>query len=240
MWFDSPYYPLLYAHRSDDEARKAVQTLVRHLDLAPGARILDVGCGRGRHLWPLLEQGYDVSGIDIAAHRITEARSIASDRDLHPALYVGSMLDALPNPPYDAVVNWFTSFGFFDDTATHQQAILHMAEALRPGGVLVIDFLNAPEVRANLVAEDQQMLHGITFSQRRWIEDGFVHKAIEVTDGDRHSSFLERVLLLEKSDFEAFFAAAGVAETLFLGDYDGSPWTAQSPRCIAVGRTLAP
>jgi 2-polyprenyl-3-methyl-5-hydroxy-6-metoxy-1,4-benzoquinol methylase len=57
MWFDSPYYPLLYAHRSEAEARQAVQTLVRHLQLEPGARILDVGCGRGRHLWPLLEQG---------------------------------------------------------------------------------------------------------------------------------------------------------------------------------------
>ncbi|MFZ9527378.1 MAG: class I SAM-dependent methyltransferase [Schleiferiaceae bacterium] len=240
MWFDSPYYPLLYAHRSEAEARQAVQTLVRHLQLEPGARILDVGCGRGRHLWPLLEQGYDVSGIDLAAHRINEAQTIASERGLSPKLYVGSMLDRLPNAPYDAVVNWFTSFGFFDDRETHRQAISHMAAALRPGGVLVVDFLNSPEVRANLVAEDVQELQGITFRQRRWLDQDFVHKTIEVTDGDRVEAFSERVMLLERADFEAFFAAVGLTKLSFLGDYDGSPWSPTSPRCIAVGRTLAP
>jgi hypothetical protein len=47
-------------------------------------------------------------------------------------------------------------------------------------------------------------------------------------------------MLLERADFEAFFAAAGLTKLSFLGDYDGSPWSPTSPRCIAVGRTLAP
>ena len=240
MWFDSPYYPLLYAHRSETEARQAVQTLVGMLHLAPGERILDVGCGRGRHLWPLAQQGYQVSGLDLAAHRIAEAREDSARKGLDAQLYVGSMLDPLPGGPYGAVVNWFTSFGFFDDRETHRQAISHMAAALRPGGVLVVDFLNSPEVRANLVAEDVQELQGITFRQRRWLDQDFVHKTIEVTDGDRVEAFSERVMLLERADFEAFFAAAGLTKLSFLGDYDGSPWSPTSPRCIAVGRTLAP
>jgi len=210
------------------------------LHLAPGERILDVGCGRGRHLWPLAQQGYQVSGLDLAAHRIAEAREDSARQGLDAQLYVGSMLDPLPGGPYGAVVNWFTSFGFFDDRETHRQAISHMAAALRPGGVLVVDFLNSPEVRANLVAEDVQELQGITFRQRRWLDQDFVHKTIEVTDGDRVEAFSERVMLLERADFEAFFAAAGLTKLSFLGDYDGSPWSPTSPRCIAVGRTLAP
>jgi len=104
----------------------------------------------------------------------------------------------------------------------------------------VVDFLNSPEVRANLVAEDVQELQGITFRQRRWLDQDFVHKTIEVTDGDRVEAFSERVMLLEQTDFGAFFAAAGLTKLSFLGDYDGSPWSPTSPRCIAVGRTLAP
>ena len=240
MWFDSPYYPLLYAHRSEAEARQAVQTLVGMLHLAPGERILDVGCGRGRHLWPLAQQGYQVSGLDLAAHRIAEAREDSARKGLDAQLYVGSMLDPLPGGPYGAVVNWFTSFGFFDDRETHRQAISHMAAALRPGGVLVVDFLNSPEVRANLVTEDVQELQGITFRQRRWLDQDFVHKTIEVIDGDRIEVFSERVMLLERADFEAFFEAAGLHSVHFLGDYDGSPWSPSSPRCIAIGRTFAP
>lgn len=239
MWFDSPYYPMLYAHRSEDEARQAVQNVVGLLHLKPGARILDVGCGRGRHLWPLAELGYHVSGIDLAAHRVAEARTVSAQKGLNVELLVGSMLDPLPQPPYDAVVNWFTSFGFFDDLATHQRAIAHMAQALTPGGVLVMDFLNAPEVRANLVPEDHFQIGAVEFRVRRWIEEPFVHKSIAIHDGAVRSAFSERVMLLDRSDFEALFAAAGLQSVQFLGDYDGSPWTPQSPRCIALGRTFA-
>ena len=49
----------------------------------------------------------------------------------------------------------------------------------------------------------------------------------------------ERVMLLDRSDFEALFATAGLHSVQFLGDYDGSLWTPQSPRCIAIGRTFA-
>lgn len=239
MWFDSPYYPMLYAHRSEDEARQAVQNVVGLLHLAPGARILDVGCGRGRHLWPLAELGFRVAGIDLAAHRVAEARAGSAQKGIDAELFVGSMLDPLPQPPYDAVVNWFTSFGFFDNLATHQLAIANMAQALTPGGVLVMDFMNAAEVRANLVPEDQVRVGNVDFHIKRWIDEPFVHKSISIRDGAATTEFSERVMLLDRSDFEALFAAAGLQSVEFLGDYDGSPWTPQSPRCIAIGRTFA-
>lgn len=239
MWFDSPYYPMLYAHRSEDEARRAVQNVVGLLRLKPGARILDVGCGRGRHLWPLAELGYRVAGIDLAAHRVAEARAGSAQKGVGAELFVGSMLDPLPQPPYDAVVNWFTSFGFFDDLATHQLAIAHMAQALTPGGVLVMDFMNAVEVRANLVPEDHVRVDHVEFHVRRWIDEPFVHKSISIRDGAATTEFSERVMLLDRSDFEALFAAAGLQSVEFLGDYDGSPWTPERPRCIAIGRTFA-
>jgi SAM-dependent methyltransferase len=240
MWFDSPYYPMLYAHRSEDEARQAVQNVVGLLNLAPGARILDVGCGRGRHLWPLSDLGYRVAGIDLAAHRVAEARAGSAQKGIDAELFVGSMLDPLPQAPYDAVVNWFTSFGFFDDLATHQLAIAHMAQALSPGGALVMDFMNAVEVRANLVPEDHVQVDRVEFHINRWIEEPFVHKSISIRDGAHSEAFHERVMLLDRTDFEALFAAAGLQSVQFLGDYDGSPWTPQSPRCIAIGRTFAP
>jgi hypothetical protein len=115
-----------------------------------------------------------------------------------------------------------------------------MAQALAPGGVLVVDFMNAAEVRSNLVPEDHLQMGSVEFRVQRWIDEPFVHKSISIRDGSDESAFHERVMLLDRTDFEELFASAGVHATRFLGDYDGSPWTPQSPRCIAIGRTFAP
>jgi hypothetical protein len=79
----------------------------------------------------------------------------------------------------------------------------------------------------------------VEFYVRRWIDEPFVHKSIIIRDGATTTEFSERVMLLDRSDFEALFAAAGLHSVQFLGDYDGSLWTPQSPRCIAIGRTFA-
>lgn len=97
MWFDSPYYPMLYAHRSEDEAQQAVQNVVGLLHLKPGARILDVGCGRGRHLWPLAELGYRVAGIDLAADRVAEARAGSAQKASTPNFLWAACSTPCPN-----------------------------------------------------------------------------------------------------------------------------------------------
>ena len=48
-----------------------VDFLMRHLDLRPGQRVLDVGCGPGRHAHELARRGVVVHGIDISQEFIT-------------------------------------------------------------------------------------------------------------------------------------------------------------------------
>src|ERR1700740_139961 len=79
-WFNSPYYHLLYQHRDEDEASLFIHSLIRHLQPPAGAKMLDVACGKGRHSKALADMGFDVTGIDLAADSIREAKKFESDQ----------------------------------------------------------------------------------------------------------------------------------------------------------------
>src|SRR5215471_16353092 len=74
IWFDSPYYHKLYTHRSEEEARDFIDELIPVLHPESNARMLDVGCGAGRHCKQLAAKGFDVTGIDLALSSIRQAK----------------------------------------------------------------------------------------------------------------------------------------------------------------------
>src|SRR4029453_6928755 len=80
-WFDSPHYHRLYSNRDDTEAEGFTDALLAQLRPREGARMLDLGCGPGRHARHLAWRGSDVTGIDLSARSLAEARK-ASRRHL--------------------------------------------------------------------------------------------------------------------------------------------------------------
>src|SRR6185369_2757945 len=106
-WFDSAHYHRLYAHRDDAEAAALVDRLIDRLQPAPGAVVLDLGCGSGRHSKHLASRGLDVVGLDLSPESIRQAR-----RSEHAHLRFGrhDMREPFGVGRFDAVFNLFTSF----------------------------------------------------------------------------------------------------------------------------------
>ncbi|HMI49067.1 MAG TPA: hypothetical protein VK481_10385, partial [Gemmatimonadaceae bacterium] len=102
----------------------------------------------------------------------------------------------------------------------------------RRGGAFVIDFLNAGQVRRELVPYDERVENGITIEQTRTIskDDRFVEKRIRLRQ--RGKEYIERVRLLSATDLEQMLVAAGFEVSKRFGDYNGSGWSEQSPRTI--------
>lgn len=228
-WFGEEYLRL-YPHRDDRDAERLVGLLTRMLPWRPGWRVLDVGCGAGRHARALAAAGARVVGVDLSLTLLRRAATTAG------CPLARADMRRLPVRPasMDATMNLFTSFGYFTSDAEHHEALRQMVETVRPGGWFVLDFLHAPTVRERLVPRDRLQLDGAPVEVERRLEDDgrYVVKRFTLPDGRR---FTERVRLFEPADLAAMLAAAGVSLRHEFGDYDGGPLGPGAPRVILAG-----
>lgn len=153
-YFDASYlleYQPLFDLVND---RHQVARLMELLALPSGAAILDVPCGQGRHAHLFAEAGFRVTGLDYSKPLIERAR----ERGTRPTLkyHVGDMrkLPASWTGKFDAVVNLFTSFGFFDDPADDARTIREFARVLKPGGTFIFQGGSRDGVMSKFLTRD--------------------------------------------------------------------------------------
>lgn len=114
---------------------------------APGARILDLGCGTGRHSVELARRGYAVTGVDLSAGMLAEARAAAQRAAVHVDLVKADATSYRPAQPFDlALCLCEGSLGLLasgDDPTTHDARILlTIRSALLPGAPFLLTVLN--------------------------------------------------------------------------------------------------
>ena len=110
--------------------------LVEALGLQPGMRVLDVGCGPGRHAHAMAERGIEVHGIDISERFVELAREHA------PSGATFERVDARALPfdtEFDAAICLCQgAFGLMTADGHDADVVAGMARALRPGGRLAL------------------------------------------------------------------------------------------------------
>lgn len=231
-WFDTPYYHTLYKHRDFSEAERFITNLLNYLDLPKEAKCLDLACGKGRHSIFLNKKGYDVTGVDLSANSIEEAKAFENDSlrfDVH------DMREVYREDAYDAIFNLFTSFGYFDDDAQNEQVIESMCKMLKQDGVLVIDFMNAHKTINNLVANEVKEIDGITFEINRTYDGTHIYKDIAFQDDGHSFNFQERVQALKKERFLELFDKVGLKVKDTFGNFSLDPFDADtSDRLIFI------
>lgn len=235
-WFDRDAYALVYAQRDAGEAERAVDLIVRATGVQPPAAVLDVACGRGRHALAFARRGFVVTGFDLSARALDAARHAARRAGLKASFHRQDMREPFCDGCADLVVNLFTAFGYFDDDAESAKALAAMAQGVRAGGYFVQDFLNAPYVAATLAPETTRRVGDTEVAERRWIEGGFVRKAITLRAHGHEETHAEAVRLFSPDELAALHEAAGLHVVHRYGDYDGGALTPESPRCILVSR----
>ena len=124
-WFDSSFYHQLYAHRSESEAQGFIDNLIPELQPSPQAKMLDLGCGAGRHSKYLASKGFSVTGLDLAGSSIRQAQRSTND---NLQFYQHDMRIAFGKNYFDYVFNFFTSFGYFDSTEEDHKVIHNISQ----------------------------------------------------------------------------------------------------------------
>lgn len=233
-WFDTDYYHLLYKQRDNSEAAIFIKNLVHHLTLEKDSPVLDLACGKGRHSITLNQLGFDVLGVDLSANSITEAKKMENDT-LH--FQVQDMRYPIPNKQFGAVFNLFTSFGYFDSIDENTRVIKAIHQMLIPEGTLVIDFMNAKRIIAQLVAHEQKDTENITFNISRRYDGTHIFKDIQFTDQGKDFHFTERVQALFQNDFIQLLSTNGFRIITTFGDFSLNTFDEiQSDRLIIVAK----
>lgn len=235
-WFERSFredYLLVYQHRDETSADKEIANLLNHLPIKQAGRILDLCCGSGRHSRALARRGYEVVGVDLSPVLLALAKEQNTFDNL--TFYQYDMRKIPFENEFDVVVNLFTSFGYFTSDAENAQVIRNMARALKPGGEVLIDYLNPAYIKANLVPHSEREMDGLLIEENRFIEDGYVKKRITVRDAEANNprDYLEQVRLYEQADMIQMLEQAGFSQIQVYGDYNFQPYKGEeSPRMI--------
>ncbi|MBK7383725.1 MAG: class I SAM-dependent methyltransferase [Flavobacteriales bacterium] len=205
-WFGTRYYALLYGHRDADDANIWVDAIMTRWELPINSRVLDLGCGRGRHARRFMHHGMRVTGIDISEKSIAEAQELEPKGDFR----VHDMRVPVESGTFDAACCLFTSLGYFESDEDDQRVFDAVSAALRPGGLFVLDFMNPKAVLRDLVIEESLRRENVAFEIRRAVEEGVLVKRISVSEGGSTEQFEERVRLLHPDELERMARAAGL------------------------------
>jgi SAM-dependent methyltransferase len=229
-WFDEDY-ALLYSHRDEEEARVAVNRAMRVAPELTAGPVLDLACGAGRHLEILRRANPLAFGLDLSRVLLGMAPT-----NLRPWLLRGDMR-RLPvkEGTLQGICLWFTPFGYFSD-AENRALLLSLGSLLAPGGVLLMDYLNADLVARTLVPEETIERVGIQARSLRSVEGDRLVKRMALTHLESGSvrDVMESVLLYTPRELQEMAVRAGLRLRRVLGTYSGEAFTEDSPRWIGI------
>jgi len=237
-FFDDLYLRAYRHYEAPEQVRREVDFIIGALQLPSGASVLDLCCGQGRHSLELARRGYRVVGVDLSEALLYQARQRAEREGLPVTFVQCDMRDIAFADEFDACINMFTSFGYLESEAEDAKVLEKVAQALKEGGKFLLDVTN----RDRLVREFQArawhaadegwlVLEERTFDPLSGrVETLWVCVARDGVRYERRSS----IRLYTAAELRLMLERVGLRVTGLFGNYDGSPYTWDSPRLIVA------
>jgi SAM-dependent methyltransferase len=229
-WFGAEYLEL-YAHRDEGEADRHV-AFVESLFAAPPRRVLDLACGAGRHTAALQRRGHRVVGVDLSPRMLAQSPSLAR---------VAGDMRGLPcaDHTFDWVLNFFTSFGYFESEEENFRVLAEIARVLVADGRFLLDLMNLDVTLAGLKEYELREEEQRRVEIRRWWDpqQRRINKRIRLVDTGREPrTFLESVRAYTLDEVTMGLSWARLELSATYGGFGGEPYCRDSERLILVGR----
>jgi SAM-dependent methyltransferase len=239
-FFESEWLDFLAHERDGERTTAEVDFVVEQLGLEPGARVLDLACGHGRHSLELARRGFRVTGVDLSPRSLELAREAAAAEGLGVELVESDMREIDFDAEFDAAINLFTAFGYFESDEEDREVVRRITRSLRPGGRFLIDTLNALGLAKRYQPRRwEEAAQGVVMlDDHEWDLLAGRNRASWTfirPDGTR-SELRHIVRTYAPWELAKLIASAGLEVEGSWGDFEGAPLTYESWRLILLAR----
>ncbi len=218
-------------------ATEEINKVVNLLKIAPGDRILDLGCGIGRHSLELARRGFQVTGVDRTRSYLDQAKEQTGKESLDIEFIQDDMRMFSRADSYNSVISMYTSFGYFEDAEDDRKVVSNVFDSLKNEGTFLIE-THGKETLARV------------FRERDWSEEDGVIKIYERKVSQNWGWMWNRWIMLKgnerieneishrlyaATELIALLTDCGFSQADAFGNLDGDPYDHQAQRLIVVG-----
>jgi SAM-dependent methyltransferase len=243
LWHESDMFwetvdPIFFTEQRWLNTPLEITRLISLLNLEPGAKVLDLCCGVGRHSIELAKKGFPVTGVDRTKSYITQAKLKSKQAKLAISFIQADMREFCQPKSFDAVINMFTAFGYFENPNDDKRVVKKVYQSLKPGGSFLLELMGKEILARIFLDRNWHEENGILILEERklaqnwgWIDNRWIlikgNKRTEFKVSHRIYSAVELINLLKDSGFRKVEA---------FGDLTGAPYDQTAKRLVVVAK----
>lgn len=224
----------------DERTKMEAEGVIRLLELTGKEKVLDCPCGYGRHSNFLCRKGIEVVGYDINSIHLNFAKRFAIENNLPTKFLQKNMLDINDINKFDAIINMFYSFGFFDTDEENQKVLQNFYNALKPNGKFLMHTdVNLARIKSEKYKFEES--RSLNSGKRLRIVDSYNSNTkridgkwiiSDVNGGNKEVDYSVRVY--SKEEFCNMCLQAGFTKVQVFSDWDGKEYSEDAEDMIVI------
>ncbi len=225
------YFERGYAQRwglpaPSDVVRLEAGGLWNLLQLSPASRVIDIGCGHGRHALALAERGAEVIGLDLTAGLLNRAQHLAAELRTQVRWVRGDMRQLPFRSECASAAMVMDAFGFFDTEEEHEVVLREAARILAADGRLVMKVVNGGPVLDDFRQSAREERDGtvVSVSNTLTSDPPRITQRISVSGSRGHGYYEKRQRLYRAEELRAALEHAGFAIAGIFASPNGAPF----------------
>jgi len=244
-FFDKYYLPIYFKKGifSEALAKKEADFVAKVLKLPKDSKILDLPCGQGRHSIMLAQKGYAMTDVDLSKTMLSLAKKLAKEKRVDLRLIRNDMRKIDFKNEFDAVINMFSSFGYFVNEKDNLRVLKNINRSLKPEGKFLLDLLNKDWFFNKLPA-----------SGKIWWKAGINYILEEASFGGKKKLWLNHIIIISPAgkikhtytymrlysllEIKNYLEKTGFKILKIYGDYKGNRFIHLSPRLIILAQKV--
>jgi ubiquinone/menaquinone biosynthesis C-methylase UbiE len=215
------------------------------LKLPPNSKILDLCCGYGRHTYSLSREGdYKMTGVDLSDDYLKIAKSKFSAPNID--YFKGDMRNLSFKDYFDAVINLFTSFGFFESNHENEKVLQEINKTLKKNGLFLLDYENKFFFVFNDVFKKERFWKKVGDNRYYLCESSYdiinereIFNAHLIKNGKVEASTGYNIRLYSFPEIKSMLVRNGFEIKQVWGDYFSNPYSVKSKRLIILSKKVS-